>query len=277
MKIKKVIIVFFIILGTLFLVFGVPIIINECYKANCGYITVWDSSDVLGYYGNILGSAIAIITLVATILFTKKQLQRESFLKKENEKWERLKSVFLQTLNSINPMLILKEVMDNGFTDTNKAINILQKYQINCKTANDLLNAHLNIVDYPKFKELIDRIADAAEIFVIVSQKLIDQYSDLRILNNKDDALKMLKIENDRHGSFSKENIEFSKNIIEKSEAISFENIKLHVQNLNGEFVKAYEEKYRSLLQLIGSTFESVALETQQKADNILKVSMFKI
>ena len=28
---------FFITLGAVFLVVGVPIIINECYKANCGY------------------------------------------------------------------------------------------------------------------------------------------------------------------------------------------------------------------------------------------------
>ena len=30
---------FFITLGAVFLVVGVPIIINECYKANCGYKT----------------------------------------------------------------------------------------------------------------------------------------------------------------------------------------------------------------------------------------------
>ena len=39
---------FLIILGAVFLIVGIPIIINECYKANCGYITVWDGSDVLG-------------------------------------------------------------------------------------------------------------------------------------------------------------------------------------------------------------------------------------
>lgn len=270
MKIKKIFIAFVTILGTFFLVFGIPFIINECYKANCGYITVWDGSDVLGYYGTILGSAIAIITLVATILFTKRQLQRESFLKNENEKWEILKSVFLQTLNSINPMRILKDVMDNGFTDPTKAIDILQKYQMDCKTANDLLNAHLNIVDYPKFKKLIDSIAEVAEMFVSISQKQIDQYSDLRILNYKDTALKMLMIEKDRPGSLSKEKIDFSENIIEKCKAISSENINLQIEKLNSEFVKAYEEKYRSLLQFTGATFESIALETQKQADNIL-------
>ena len=29
---------FLVVLGAVFLVVGIPIIINECYKANCGYI-----------------------------------------------------------------------------------------------------------------------------------------------------------------------------------------------------------------------------------------------
>ena len=58
---------FLVVLGAVFLVVGIPIIINECYKANCGYITVWDGSDVLGYYGTILGSVIAVISIIVTM------------------------------------------------------------------------------------------------------------------------------------------------------------------------------------------------------------------
>lgn len=102
---------FLVVLGAVFLVVGIPIIINECYKANCGYITVWDGSDVLGYYGTILGSVIAVISIIVTIAFTKKQIQRDSFLKNENEKWDRLREIFLQILNDINPMRVLKDVI----------------------------------------------------------------------------------------------------------------------------------------------------------------------
>ena len=118
---------FLVALGAVFLVVGIPIIINECYKANCGYITVWDGSDVLGYYGTILGSVIAVISIIVTIAFTKKQIQRESFLKNEDEKWKRLREIFLQILNDINPMRVLKDVMDNGFTDPTKAIHLFAK------------------------------------------------------------------------------------------------------------------------------------------------------
>ena len=261
---------FLVALGAVFLVVGIPIIINECYKANCGYITVWDGSDVLGYYGTILGSVIAVISIIVTIAFTKKQIQRDSFLKNENEKWDRLKSIFLQTLSDINPMRILKDVMDNGFTDPTKAITLLQRYQLDCKIANDLLNAHLNMNDYPKFKELIDSIATTAEVFVDISQKEIDQYSDFRLLQHKDTALEMLSIEKERPGSFSKENIAFNKDILEKTKTISHESINRQITQLNTEFIQAYEEKYRALLQLTGSTFETIAIETQRQADSML-------
>ncbi len=261
---------FLIILGAVFLIVGIPVIINECYKANCGYITVWDGSDVLGYYGTILGSVIAVISIIVTITFTKKQIQRESFLKNEDEKWNRLREIFLQILNDINPMRVLKDVMDNGFTDPTKAIHLLQRYQLDCKMANDLLNVHLNMSDYPKFKELIDGIATTAEYFVGISQKEIDQYSDLRIWQHKDTAQEMLRIEKEHPGSFPEDHVALNEEVIEKIKTISYENINLQITQLNTEFVQAYEEKYRALLQLTGSTFEAIAIETQRQADSML-------
>ena len=261
---------FLIILGAVFLIVGIPVIINECYKVNCGYITVWDGSDVLGYYGTILGSVIAVISIIVTIAFTKKQIQRESFLKNEDEKWNRLREIFLRILNDINPMRVLKDVMDNGFTDPTKAIHLLQRYQLDCKMANDLLNVHLNMSDYPKFKELIDGIATTAEYFVGISQKEIDQYSDLRIWQHKDTAQEMLRIEKEHPGSFPEDHIALNEEVIEKIKTISYENINLQITQLNTEFVQAYEEKYRALLQLTGSTFETIAIETKRQADSML-------
>lgn len=258
------------IIAAIFLIVGIPIIINECYKANCGYITVWDGADVLGYYGAILGSIIAVATLAITIVFTKKQIQRDSFLKNENEKWDRLKTIFLQTLSDINPMRVLKDVMDNGFTDPTKAINLLQRYQMDCKIANDILNAHLNMVDYPKFKKLIDSIAATAEEFVSISQKEIDQYSDFRIWQHKDTAYELLKAEKEHPGSFSQEHIALNEEIVEKCKSINYENINQQITQLNTEFVQLYEEKYRALLQHTGSTFEVISVETQQQADQML-------
>ena len=103
-----------------------------------------------------------------------------------------------------------------------------------------------------------------------VSQKEIDQYSALRIWQHKDSAKKMLKIEKEHPNSFPKDDIAFSEEIVEKIKTISYENINLQITQLNTEFVQAYEEKYRALLQLMGSIFETIAIETQRQADSML-------
>lgn len=271
MKTKNILVRLLIVLLSIFLIVGVPFIINECYKLNCGYITVWNGADMLGYYGTILGAVIALLTLVLTIVFTKKQIQRESYLKDEKEKLSKLESIFLEILDSINPIETLKNIMDNGLTDPTKAINILQKYQLNCKTANDRLNAHLNMTDYPKFKVIIDTIANIAEEFVSISQGEIDQYSNLRLWSHRETALKILRNEEIMPGSFPAKEIAFSKDVIEKTKDIDYVDIENEIAKLNGDFIKAYETKFRSLLQLNGSTFEEANDEVRQQADNILR------
>ena len=269
---KKIVKAVLAVLIILFFIVGIPIVINECYKANCGYSTAWDASAMLGYYGVILGAIITVVTLVATITFTKKQIQRESFLKAESEKWSKLKSIFLEILSNINPMVTLKEVMDNGFIDPTKAIHILQRYQMNCKTSTDLLNAYLNMNDYPKVRHLIDGIAEMAEEFVDISSGEIEQYSDFRILQNKDSAYQMVEIEKARPGSFSKENLATNQEVIEKLKTISSEKVNSQIAHFNSEFIRVYETKYRELLRDIGSTFEKLESASMQEADQLLNI-----
>ena len=273
-KWKKIIIIILSLIVISVFVFGIPIVINECYKANCGYSTAWDASAMLGYYGVILGAIITVVTLVATITFTKKQIQRESFLKTESEKWSTLKSIFLDILANINPIVTLKDVMENGFVDPSKTITILQRYQVDCKTSTDLLNAHLNMNDYPKVKHLIEGISKIAEEFVDISSGEIEQYSDFRILQNKDSAYQMFEIEKVRPGSFSKEKLATNQEVIEKSKTISNENINSQIAHFNSEFIRVYETKYRALLQSIGSTFETLEMATAQEADRLLNIGV---
>ena len=273
-KFKRVLkIILGILVISVFLV-GIPIVINECYKANCGYSTEWDAAAMLGYYGTVLGAIITVATLVATITFTKKQIQRESFLKAESEKWDKLKSVFLEILENINPMVTLKDVMDNGFVDPPKAINILQRYQMDCRTSTDLLNAHLNMNDYPKVKHLVDGITEMAEEFVEISKGEVDQYSDFNILKNKDVFMLMAERENAYPGSFAKEDMEENQANIEKLKTLNNEAINSQIKHLNSEFIRVYETKYRALLQSIGSTFETLELESMRDADRLLNIGV---
>ena len=60
-KAKKALFVGAVVLGALVLIFLIPIIINELYKTQSGYTTVWSGTDVLAYYGSLLGAVGTIV------------------------------------------------------------------------------------------------------------------------------------------------------------------------------------------------------------------------
>lgn len=272
-KMKKAVYVAIAVLGTLFFVIGVPLIINASYQCDTVIIiTQWGAEDVLNYYGAILGSFVTIAGLAITIWFTKKQIHRESYLKAESDKWAKTETVVSDILNEINPMPMLKQAMDTGFTDPAKAISLLQKYQMSCRTATDQLSAYLNTADYPKVKELIDHIANVAEKFFQVSQKEIDQYSKQQELKRAEIALKLIAMEEKYPGSLSAEEISEHYVTIQTTYDIRFEDIKKAIQQINEEVIHIYETDFRGLLQLKGATFEVISVQTQKNADAILSL-----
>ncbi|MCI1960202.1 MAG: hypothetical protein LKJ25_11350 [Clostridia bacterium] len=56
---------------------SVAIFINESYKNNSGYVTCWDSGDLLLFYGNLVSAFATIVALIGTIRFTKSMNNRE--------------------------------------------------------------------------------------------------------------------------------------------------------------------------------------------------------
>lgn len=74
-------IIFLIILGSilccLFFVFGIPILINELYKMDAGYMTLWGASDVLSFYSVILSGLITIGVLAATIFYNNRVTEKQ--------------------------------------------------------------------------------------------------------------------------------------------------------------------------------------------------------
>ena len=47
---------------------------------------MWGAADVLSYYGTILGATATATAMIVTIVFTRKQIYRDSYLKNGNEK-----------------------------------------------------------------------------------------------------------------------------------------------------------------------------------------------
>lgn len=68
---KNIIIFTIIALLSLIMVFGIPIAINEAYKLDKGYTTLWSATDVLSYYAVILSGIITVFVLFATIHHNK--------------------------------------------------------------------------------------------------------------------------------------------------------------------------------------------------------------
>ena len=272
MKIKRIAKIVLIILGAIFLIVGVPIIINECYKANSGYTTVWDGADALGYYGAILGSVIAVATLAVTIIFTKKQIQRDNFIKIETEKWSKIERVFAAVLDDINPIRVMKDTMDNGITDPGKAMNILQKYQLTCEMAGDQLKVCVHSKDYVSVKPLVDSIISATKQFVAVSQKQINQYSNLLSLRQRELAEQAVKIQTQHPGAFSQEDISEHLEIIERTKDIKFDTIRMELCLFINETVELNNNVYKPLLKTKNEVFESINADIQKKADDILRI-----
>lgn len=74
---KKVVFLLCVIVLFVLFVFGIPIIINELYKMNTGYLTLWGPEDVLGFYATILGALITIGSLIVTIYYSKKDTEKQ--------------------------------------------------------------------------------------------------------------------------------------------------------------------------------------------------------
>ena len=272
MKIKKILKIVLVVLVAIILIVGVPIIINECYKANFEYITVWDGADALGYYGSILGSVIAVVTLAITIVFTKKQIQRDSFLKSETEKWAKAENVFASVLDDINPIRVMKDTMDNGLTDPGKAMNILQKYQLTCEMAGDQLKISLSSKDYSSVEPLVDSMVSATKQFVTVAQKQIDQYSNLLSLKQREIAEKAIKIQSQYPGSFSQSEISEHMETLEKTKDIKFDNIRMELCLLINETVSINNSVYKPLLKMKNKVFDEINADIQKRADIILRI-----
>ena len=272
MKIKRIAKIVLIFLGAIFLIIGVPIIINECYKANLGYSTVWNGADALGYYGAILGSVIAVATLAITIIFTKKQIQRDNFIKNETEKWSKIERVFAAVLDDINPIRVMKDTMDNGITDPGKAMNILQKYQLTCEMAGDQLKVCVHSKDYVSVKPLVDSIISATKQFVTVAQKQINQYSNLLSLRQRELAEQAVKIQAQNPGAFLQKDISEHLETIERTKDIKFDTIRMELCLFINETVELNNNVYKPLLKTKNEVFESINADIQKKADDILRI-----
>lgn len=263
-----------LVIGALAAIVGVPIIINECYKANSGYMTIWGAADVLSYYGTILGTLATVATIVVTISFTRKQIQRESYLKNETEKWANIEAIISDALDKINPRRILMAnindtVVDNNFPDA--ILIAIQKYQLDCRIATDKLFSYLSSEDFPKVKNLLDQIMQASNSFSTICEKKIKAYKEIKDIKAKPTALETIELEKKYPNSFSTGVLVYCTEVLERTKDLKYDDIWNDIGSSNGEMAAAYEQVYRNLLALKGQTFDAIYTSIRKEANEILR------
>lgn len=259
------------IIGIVFvLTIGVPIIINEAYKCNSGYITLWGAPEVLSYYGTLLGALIAVATLSVTVLFTQKQIQRESYLNSEKEKWSKIEDNFAKVLVSINPLRPLSEVKETKQTNPFETITTFQTYQMRCRSSMDEFLALLNKADYPRVKNLFEKASSLSEEYFQIAEEEIAAYKKWLYYTMKDTAQSVMETASKHPNSSSAETIAFYQEILDETEGLQSEDIQARIKQAGEKMVTMYETTYRPLLQLKGATFETIRKDIQTEADNIL-------
>lgn len=253
----------------LFFAVGVPLIINELYK-HLGYVTMWSAADVLSYYGAVLGASITVGTLAITILFTRKQILRESYLENRKESWSKIDEVFTATLKSINPIPPIKESIESDQKDISEIIKIFRSYQMSCQMAVDEVIPQLNSEDYLKVKELIDQmIITSNQCFRVTEEELV-AYSKLQNLNGRKDAQQTLETETKHPGSFPAPILAFCRDLLQNTDGLAEDIIWRDIVQINKKLIDVYENSYRPLLAQKRDVFEKIDNEVQKEADSIL-------
>lgn len=262
-------------LGAAFILVGVPILINECYKAGGGYITMWKASDVLSYYGTVVGAAIAVATIAITIAFNRKQIQRDSYLKNETDRWAKIEEEVAKALDKINPqwlMLVNAKSLKYSVTERpSYAISEIQQYQMDCRVALDHVNLYLTQTDHTELKPLLDIISSASEEFFQIAEQEYKLYTRISMIMEREAAAGLLKTEQIFPNTYSKEEILCASNVLKETDGVTLGKVVNEIGQQNEKLAELYDTRYRSISPQKCKIFHEIYAEIQENADKILR------
>lgn len=265
--IRRIVIAVFLILGILVFAVGVPLAINECYKVG-GYVTLWNASDVLAYYGSLLGSVTAIVVLAGTILFTRKQIQRETYIKEQKEKWGKVEDIVVDALMRINPMQITQMITEASSDGNISELRAkLQLYIIKSKQSLDLVKCYLNSDEMAAAKRYLEKIVSAIERFVAHTEKYQEQYERMECLDDSYDA-SLHFVRNDKINSGNHDNSKPDTSVMSKLETMR--DIAEKMKSIAIETSELYNVTYQALLDEKRDVFRIIYEEIDREAEKIL-------
>lgn len=236
------------ILGFLILAVGVPLIINECYKATPVYITKWNAADVLSYYGALLSGIITVGILAATIRFTRKQLQRERFLERSRIRWGKVESIITQSLIDISPLNMHGnceiDMKNSIIVNIHIIISTLQSYAAKAKTSLDMIKCYVNPTEYTQISDYMEELNNAIKQFCSIESELESQYMALQAFGVTHDGK------------------------IPDAMLIIFLN---QANEITKKIPTAYNGPYQRLLNMKREVFEKIYADIDAQADQILR------
>ena len=229
----------------LFLVVGIPIIINEAYKANKGYLTVWGGSEVLSYYGTLLGVAATIIALFSTIQFTRRQITFEQYVRNTQSKWNRIEELFVSAISLVQPLTLFKIYM-SGVKSPVEGCSELKKHMFDAWGAIDILSSEIDHEDEEQVLELLSELKKIAT----KKETLANKYFDLLM------AYHMFQESSDDGNAATKMVFLFNQQ-----------------KSISDEIEELHKNEYQHLLNIKKSCFEQIYRSIEESADVILRGS----
>lgn len=176
-QMKRIVLYILYIVVICILIFGVPIIINELYKENTGYITLWGAKDVLGYYGIILGcllnALVSIYVVRKTIRNTRSQILYEKEVETEKEKWKKVEQIIDDTLKLLEPsQYILVNIDVSQPEQVYKVSSGLMATIAKMRTSVDWIKAYVRPEEYVWIESLVELILPIIDKETILCNEL---------------------------------------------------------------------------------------------------------
>ncbi len=271
MKVKAVKILFIIVAGIILIV-GVPVAINEAYKANNGYLTLWTAADVLSYYGTILGAAATIGALIATILFTKRQIQRQSYIDLQEKKWDRIDALVSDALETIHPSR-MNEILANAiWKEKGEVISDFHLYIHRLHLAQDSLIGNISSEDYKEIKAVVDGILNAAQQYSNIALELINLHSKFLQLKMRENAQTSLRIMQANPNTYDAKLADEYLQLIQEYGDLSNESINNEINKVQSKITELHHNGYINLLAQKRQTFSVITERRNQQANKILNL-----
>lgn len=181
-----------VIIALLFFIVVIPILINLCYSCDHAfYVTQWDARDVLSYYSTLLGAAIAAISLIVTIRFTRKQIERENYIRSETEKWKGAEHVIDQALTDIDPlnMCVPLDGSEKLSQIILRTIQSEHNYSIKAQSSLDKVKLYLDPIAYQQVDPLVKAILRSIEDYCNIAHEFSLPYENMLACWNDNEVL----------------------------------------------------------------------------------------